>query len=162
MRGATRVYPKVSGLAAWGRELQMVQLSTTRCSCIAILWVGLVSFAAVTLCVGSQRVFIFVSIHFFIDSIRKLLNTPSYTSTPQYAFMELCSVKKTQGLYFYFLYESTIPSRIATIFWTVFLIISLFLFIEPNFRDEVHRCTYFTSMTNTTECHGLAVSSLAS
>jgi hypothetical protein len=28
------------------RELQMVQLSATRCSCIAILWVSLVSFAA--------------------------------------------------------------------------------------------------------------------
>jgi len=27
------------------RELQMVQLSSTRCSCISILWVGLVSFA---------------------------------------------------------------------------------------------------------------------
>jgi hypothetical protein len=33
----TRVYPKVSGLAAWGRQLQMVQLSATRYSCIAIL-----------------------------------------------------------------------------------------------------------------------------
>jgi hypothetical protein len=33
----TRAYSKVSGLAAWGRELQMVQLSAIRCSCIAIL-----------------------------------------------------------------------------------------------------------------------------
>jgi hypothetical protein len=46
------------------RELQMVQLSATRCSCIAILWVSLVSFAAITLCVGSQRVFIVVSVYF--------------------------------------------------------------------------------------------------
>jgi hypothetical protein len=30
------------------RELQMVQLSATRCSCIAVLWVNLVSFAAMT------------------------------------------------------------------------------------------------------------------
>jgi hypothetical protein len=37
------------------RELQMLQLSATRCSCIAILWVSLVSFAAITLCVTSQR-----------------------------------------------------------------------------------------------------------
>jgi hypothetical protein len=44
------------------RELQMVQLSATRCSCIAILWVGLVSFAAITLCVASQRVFIIIII----------------------------------------------------------------------------------------------------
>jgi hypothetical protein len=34
----------------------MVQLSAT--SCIAILWVSLVSFAAITLCVASQWVFI--------------------------------------------------------------------------------------------------------
>jgi hypothetical protein len=31
------------------RELQMVQLSATRCSCIVILWVSLVSFSAITL-----------------------------------------------------------------------------------------------------------------
>jgi hypothetical protein len=40
------------------RELQMLHLSATRCSCIAILWVSLVSFAAITLCVASQREFI--------------------------------------------------------------------------------------------------------
>jgi hypothetical protein len=38
------------------RELQMVQISATSCSCIAILWVSLVSFAAITLCYASQRV----------------------------------------------------------------------------------------------------------
>jgi hypothetical protein len=58
----------------------MVQLSATRCSCIIILWVSLVSFAAITLCVASQRVFIVVSVYFIIDSVRKLLDTPSYTS----------------------------------------------------------------------------------
>jgi hypothetical protein len=42
------------------RELQMVQLCATRCSCIAILWASLVSFAAIALRVASQRVFIFV------------------------------------------------------------------------------------------------------
>jgi hypothetical protein len=59
------------------RELQIVQLSASRCSYIAILCVGLVSFAAITLCVASQRVFIVVSVCFVIDSIRKLLDTPS-------------------------------------------------------------------------------------
>jgi hypothetical protein len=59
------------------RELQMVQLSITRRSCIAILWISLVSSAAITLCVASQRVFIVV-IYFVMDSVRKLLNTPSY------------------------------------------------------------------------------------
>jgi hypothetical protein len=62
------------------RELQMVQLSATRCSCIAILWLSLVSFAAITLCVASQRVFIVVSTYFVMDSVRKLLDTPSYAS----------------------------------------------------------------------------------
>jgi hypothetical protein len=60
------------------RELQMVQLSATRCSCIAILSVSLVSFTAITLCIASQRVFIVVSVYFVIDSVRKLSDTPSY------------------------------------------------------------------------------------
>jgi hypothetical protein len=42
------------------RELQMVQLSATRCSCIAILWVSIMSVVALTLCVASQWVFIVV------------------------------------------------------------------------------------------------------
>jgi hypothetical protein len=33
----TRVYPKVSGLAAWSENCKMVKLSATKCSCIAIL-----------------------------------------------------------------------------------------------------------------------------
>jgi hypothetical protein len=62
------------------RELQMVQLSATRCSCIAILWAILVSFAAITLFVASQWVFIVVILYFVIDSVRKLLDTTSYIS----------------------------------------------------------------------------------
>jgi hypothetical protein len=52
------------------RELQMVHLSATRCSCIAILWVSPVCFAAITLYVASQRVFIVVSVYFVIGSVR--------------------------------------------------------------------------------------------
>jgi hypothetical protein len=59
------------------RELKTVQLSANRFSCIAVLGFSLVSFPAITFCVTSQRVFIVVVI-FVIDSIRKLLNTPSY------------------------------------------------------------------------------------
>jgi hypothetical protein len=33
-----------------------------------------------TLCVASERVFIVVVVHFVIDSVRKLLDTPSYLS----------------------------------------------------------------------------------
>jgi hypothetical protein len=36
-----------------------------------------VSFAAITLCVASQRVFVVV-VDFVIDSVLKLLDTPSY------------------------------------------------------------------------------------
>jgi hypothetical protein len=42
-----------------------------------------VSFAAITLCVTSQRVFIVVSVYFVIDSVRKLLDT-----------LVLCTVKE--------------------------------------------------------------------
>jgi hypothetical protein len=60
----TRVYPKVSGLATSSKNLQMVQLSATRCSYIAMMRVSLVSFAATTLCVTSQRVIPKVSLYF--------------------------------------------------------------------------------------------------
>jgi hypothetical protein len=62
------------------QELQMVQFSATRCSCIVIFWASLVSLAAVTLCVASQRVIQKVSVYFVIDSVRKLFDTPSYIS----------------------------------------------------------------------------------
>jgi hypothetical protein len=67
------------------RELQMVQLFATSCNCIAILWVSLASFAVITLCVASQRVFIVVVVvvvvYFVIDSVLKLLVIPSYVLT---------------------------------------------------------------------------------
>jgi hypothetical protein len=37
------------------RELQIVQLSATRCSCVSILWVTLVSFTAITYCLLGYR-----------------------------------------------------------------------------------------------------------
>jgi hypothetical protein len=52
------------------RELQVVQISATRCSCIAILWVSLVS-------VASQGAFIALVIYFVFYSVRKLLDTAS-------------------------------------------------------------------------------------
>jgi hypothetical protein len=58
------------------RELQIVQLSATRCSCIAILWVSLVSYAAITLRVASEQGFV-IDV-FVIVSVRKLLGIPSY------------------------------------------------------------------------------------
>jgi hypothetical protein len=46
------------------RELQMVKRSANRYSCIAILWVSLVSFSTTNLCVASSECY-----YFFIDSI---------------------------------------------------------------------------------------------
>jgi hypothetical protein len=42
-----------------------------------------VSFAAINLCVASKRVFIVGSIYFVIDSVRKLLYTPSFSTGSQ-------------------------------------------------------------------------------
>jgi hypothetical protein len=56
----------------------MVQLSATKCTFIAILWVSPVSFATITLCIASQQVFIVVSVYFVIDLVQKLLDTPLY------------------------------------------------------------------------------------
>jgi hypothetical protein len=62
---------KFSDWPPGARTANGTALSATRCSCIAILWVRLVSFAAITLCVASQRVFIVVRAYFVIDSVRK-------------------------------------------------------------------------------------------
>jgi hypothetical protein len=47
-----------------------------------------VSFAAITLCVASQLVFIVVSVNFVSDSVRKILDTPSYVC--MYVCMYVC------------------------------------------------------------------------
>jgi hypothetical protein len=89
------------------RKLQIVQLSATRCSCIAILCVSLVSFAAITLCVASERVFIVVSLYFVIDSVRKLLDTPSYDKCSMFVVKHL-SMYVYLGQLFPYLMQTTI------------------------------------------------------
>jgi hypothetical protein len=73
-----RVYPKVSGLAAWSENCKWY-------SSLPLGAVSLVSFAAITLCVASQRVFAVV-VYFVIDSVRKLLDrvSASYSRGGQY------------------------------------------------------------------------------
>jgi hypothetical protein len=39
-----------------------------------------VSFAAITLCIASQRVFIIIVVYFVIGSVRKLFDTPLYNN----------------------------------------------------------------------------------
>jgi hypothetical protein len=48
-----------------------------------------VSFVAITLCVASQRVIPKVSIYFVIDSVRELLDTPTYFSPEQEIYTEI-------------------------------------------------------------------------
>jgi hypothetical protein len=45
-----------------------------------------VTFAAITLCVASQRVFNIVNVYFVIDSVRKLLDIPSHVPKLEYTF----------------------------------------------------------------------------
>jgi hypothetical protein len=87
-----------------GRELQMVQLSATKCNCIAILWVSLVSFAAIILCVASQWVFIVV-VCFVINSVRKLWIHPrtikgdfTFTSTGSSSVIHTSHTEKQPGI----------------------------------------------------------------
>jgi hypothetical protein len=67
-----RVYPKVSQLATWSENCKWH-------SCIAILWVSLVSSATITLCNASEWVF-FGVVHFIINSVWKLLDTSLYST----------------------------------------------------------------------------------
>jgi hypothetical protein len=77
-------FPKIEGVSKSfrigrpERELQMVQLLPTRCSCIAILWARLVSSAIITFNVASQLVIPKLSVYLFMDWVRKPLDTPSF------------------------------------------------------------------------------------
>jgi hypothetical protein len=92
------LYERVSKSFRTGRlerELQMVQLSATRCSCSTILWVSLVSFAAITLCIASQRVFIVYFVmtqsgNFWIHSRNFDLNGTTCMSTPKTKAVLIC------------------------------------------------------------------------
>jgi hypothetical protein len=71
----------------------MVQLSATRCICIAILLVSLVSFATITFCTASQRVFIVV--YLIVDSVRKRLDIPSYFTLLYFTLLYFTSLHFT-------------------------------------------------------------------
>jgi hypothetical protein len=64
-----------------------------------------VSFAAITLCVASQRVFNVVSVYFVIDSVPKLLDTPSYV------FMAWCLVKHRDNFTFTFTRDDNVQKK---------------------------------------------------
>jgi hypothetical protein len=55
-----------------------------------------VSFAAITLCVASERVFIIVSVYFDIDSVQKLLDILSYVLSKIFFFFPNISTHATE------------------------------------------------------------------
>jgi hypothetical protein len=73
----TRVYPKVSGLAAWSDNCKWYS-SLHQAQLYRYFVNQSIEFCRHNLCVTSERVFIFVVVYFVIDSVRKLLDTPSY------------------------------------------------------------------------------------
>jgi hypothetical protein len=97
------IYDGVSKSSRTGRlerELQMVQLSATRCNCIAILWVTLVSFAAIPLCIASQWVIPNVSVYFIMTQSGNFWIHPRKYSTQQMisAIKTLSCIREVCGL----------------------------------------------------------------
>jgi len=76
----------------------MVQFFATRRSCITILCVSLLSFAAIILCVASQRVTPNLNVCIFIDSVRELLDTPSYICRTWKRIRESTEASDTQSV----------------------------------------------------------------
>jgi hypothetical protein len=109
--------------------MHMVQHCATRCSCIAILWVSLVSFAAITLCIGSRRVFIVV-FYFVMTQSGNFWIHPLIPNSWHYPEFVWCSI------------EVGIPER------THLLTLSLHEFHYPTFRGVPHftvKCMYVTT-----------------
>jgi hypothetical protein len=107
-----------TGLLEW--ELQMVKLSATRFSCIVILWVSLVSFAAITLRVVSQRV--------FIDVISLWLSPETFGYTlvrTYYVWMYVC----TLHTYIYYIYHSAYRHYFPSVSFNT----------KPSYNMEKHR-----------------------
>jgi hypothetical protein len=97
LRGCVQKFPD------WPPEMrtEMVQLSTTRRSSIAILWVRLVSFAVITLYVASQLVFISVSTYFIMTQSGNVWIHPRMFSE--------CSVSLRFSLPKYCTHLTTVP-----------------------------------------------------
>jgi hypothetical protein len=71
-----RVYPKVSGLALCSENCKWYS-SLPLGAVLSLFCVSLASFAVITLCVASQRMFVVVVVvvvvYFVMDSVRKLV-----------------------------------------------------------------------------------------
>jgi hypothetical protein len=80
-----------------------------------------VSFASITLCVASQRVFIVAVVYFVIDSVRKLLDTPSNISFAQISSVTLHNPTLQHATSFYFSsnpFHCSIFSYCAAMLWS--------------------------------------------
>jgi hypothetical protein len=102
----------------------MVQLSATRCNCIAILWVSLVSFAAIIVRVASPRVFIVVSVYIFRHGLSP--ETFGYTLGTLLGLQEDCelSVNFKSGSHHWICCSFCNCTSIATLdtAWEVFIL----------------------------------------
>jgi hypothetical protein len=75
-----------------------------------------VSFAAINLCVASQRVFISVSVYFIMDSVRKLLDTPSCVTWREFLFRISTTIRHQTVFVINFVYITICVSYQKTIF----------------------------------------------
>jgi len=65
------------------------------------------SFAAITFCVASQRVFIItVAVYFVIDPVRKLFDTPSYNQIAYLRSSAVCEKYRVSWMFLGFLVAS--------------------------------------------------------
>jgi hypothetical protein len=71
------------------RELQVVQLFATRCSCIAIMWVSSSEFCHHKLLYCFSTTVYFCCCLFRYDSVRELFGTPSYAYREQH--LQFCN-----------------------------------------------------------------------
>jgi hypothetical protein len=107
VRGCIRKFPD------WSPGARTANFTAaTRCSCIAILWISLVCFAAITLCVDSQRMFIVV-VYFVIDWVRKLLDTPSCLENLKKIIQKIQSNFRSTYQFLAFVFVINVYSRVV-------------------------------------------------
>jgi hypothetical protein len=118
------VYPKVSGLTAWSENCKWY--SSLPLGAVVSLFLGggvsLTSFATIPLRVASQLVFVVDVVGYFvIDTVRKLLDTPSYTKLAEIKGNDVCETAK--GLCIPRIHHSSlIINEDGDVLWLIFLV----------------------------------------
>jgi hypothetical protein len=95
------------------------------------------SFAAITLFIVSQRVFIVVSVYFVIDSFRKLLDTPSYITTHTHTHTHTHTYTHTHThTCIQYLSINYTNLRVQCVFQCLFMLQNLALYITNSTEDS--------------------------